>query len=67
MMVGVLAPQIIYGFKTSGTCFMVRLCRDFFLICNMLSPGCVMLWVERNIYEHDKRVFRGIMVENEVT
>jgi len=44
---------------------MVRLRGDFF-ICNMLSLGCVM-WVERNICEHDKLVFRGIMVEIEVT
>jgi len=37
----------------------------FFLICSVLSLGCVM-WLERNIYEHDKLVFRGIMVETEV-
>ena len=38
----------------------------FFFICNVLSLRCVM-WVERNICEHDKLVFRGIMVEIEVT
>jgi hypothetical protein len=54
------------GSKTYGTCFVVRLRGDFFSY-NMLSLVCVMLWVERNICEHDKLVFRRVMVETEAT
>jgi hypothetical protein len=41
-------------------------CVETFFICNVLSLRCVM-WVERNICEHDKLTFRGTMVEIEVT